>query len=201
MSRCGASTPTTGSTSRPTSGSRRRARCGVPTGSTSCTPRAQASPIPTKRGDESARTSPSCTRPRCYARVSSHCSTRSAPTRSRWRSRRTPRRTGSSSSSTASGSLTTSPSASRSIGCSGASRSPIPTSTPCASSAPSPTNSVAFEDSEAGTQSAVSAGLFVIAAPGPMTITHDLSAAHMQIDGFDDVTLADVARALEGARS
>jgi HAD superfamily hydrolase (TIGR01509 family) len=63
-----------------------------------------------------------------------------------------------------------------------------------------PGGSVAFEDSEAGTQSAVSAGLFVIAAPGPMTITHDLSAAHMQIDGFDEFTLADVARALEGAR-
>ena len=64
-----------------------------------------------------------------------------------------------------------------------------------------PQHSVAFEDSEAGTQSAVSAGLFVIAAPGPMTVTHDLRAAHMQIEGFEDFTLAEVARALEGARS
>ena len=63
-----------------------------------------------------------------------------------------------------------------------------------------PGGSVALEDSEAGTQSAVTAGLFVIAAPGPMTITHDLRAAHMQIDGFGQFTLADVARALEGAR-
>jgi putative hydrolase of the HAD superfamily len=64
-----------------------------------------------------------------------------------------------------------------------------------------PRESVAFEDSEAGTQSAASAGMFVIAAPGPMTITHDLRAAHMQIDGFEGFTLADVTRALEGARS
>jgi HAD superfamily hydrolase (TIGR01509 family) len=64
-----------------------------------------------------------------------------------------------------------------------------------------PCDSVAFEDSEAGTQSAVSAGLFVIAAPGPMTITHDLSAAHMLIDGFEGFTLADVARASDAARS
>ncbi len=64
-----------------------------------------------------------------------------------------------------------------------------------------PRCSVAFEDSEAGTQSAASAGLFVIAAPGPMTVSHDLSAAHLRIDTFEGFTLADVARALEVARS
>ena len=64
-----------------------------------------------------------------------------------------------------------------------------------------PHESVAFEDSEAGTQSAVSAGLFVIAAPGPMTRTHDLRAAHMVIDSFEGFTLADVARASDAARS
>ena len=65
----------------------------------------------------------------------------------------------------------------------------------------SPANSVAFEDSEAGTQSAVSAGLFVVAAPGPMTVTHDLSAADLRIDTFEGFTLSDVARALQVARS
>lgn len=60
--------------------------------------------------------------------------------------------------------------------------------------------SVAFEDSEAGTQSAASAGLFVIAAPGPMTTVHDLSAAHHQIDGFDGLTLAGVVAARMTAR-
>ncbi len=65
----------------------------------------------------------------------------------------------------------------------------------------SPTNSVAFEDSEAGTQSAVSAGLFVVVAPGPMTVTHDLSAADLRIDTFEGFTLSDVARALQVARS
>jgi putative hydrolase of the HAD superfamily len=65
----------------------------------------------------------------------------------------------------------------------------------------SPSDSVAFEDSEAGTQSAVSAGLFVVAAPAPMTVTHDLSAAHLRIDTFEGFTLSDVARALQVARS
>ena len=64
-----------------------------------------------------------------------------------------------------------------------------------------PTSSVAFEDSEAGTQSAASAGMFVIAAPGPMTAGHDLSAAHLRIDGFEGFTLLDVARASDAARS
>jgi HAD superfamily hydrolase (TIGR01509 family) len=64
-----------------------------------------------------------------------------------------------------------------------------------------PAESVAFEDSEAGTQSAVSAGLFVVAAPGPMTVTHDLSAADLRIDTFEGFTLSDVARALQVARS
>ena len=60
---------------------------------------------------------------------------------------------------------------------------------------------VAFEDSEAGTQSACAAGLFVVAAPGPITLSHDLGAAHLRIDTFEGFTLADVARALELARS
>jgi putative hydrolase of the HAD superfamily len=64
-----------------------------------------------------------------------------------------------------------------------------------------PTSSVAFEDSEAGTQSAASAGMFVIAAPGPMTAGHDLTAAHLRIDGFDAFTLLDVARASHAAWS
>lgn len=64
-----------------------------------------------------------------------------------------------------------------------------------------PEDSLAFEDSDAGTQSAVSAGLFVVAAPGPMTVTHDLSAAHLRIDTFEGLTLGDVARALQVARS
>jgi HAD superfamily hydrolase (TIGR01509 family) len=64
-----------------------------------------------------------------------------------------------------------------------------------------PTSSVAFEDSEAGTQSAAAAGLFVIAAPGPMTLGHDLRAAHLVIDGFEGFTLLDVARASDAARS
>jgi HAD superfamily hydrolase (TIGR01509 family) len=63
------------------------------------------------------------------------------------------------------------------------------------------TRSVAFEDSEAGSRSAAAAGLFVIAAPGPMTAAHDLTAAHLQIDGFDGFTLLEVTRALSGARS
>jgi HAD superfamily hydrolase (TIGR01509 family) len=64
-----------------------------------------------------------------------------------------------------------------------------------------PANSVAFEDSEAGTRSAASAGMFVIAAPGPMTAGHDLTAAHLRIEGFDAFTLLDVARASAAAWS
>jgi HAD superfamily hydrolase (TIGR01509 family) len=71
----------------------------------------------------------------------------------------------------------------------------------CALLGGDPHGSVAFEDSEAGTQSAASAGLFVVAAPGPMTVSHDLSTAHLRIDTFEGFTLADLARALEGARS
>lgn len=64
-----------------------------------------------------------------------------------------------------------------------------------------PVRSVAFEDSEAGTRAAAAAGLFVVAAPGPMTSAHDLTAAHLQIDGFDRFTLADLTRALASARA
>jgi len=56
-----------------------------------------------------------------------------------------------------------------------------------------PKSSVAFEDSESGTQSAASAGLFVVAAPGPMTQSHDLSAAHLRIDSFEGFRLEDLA--------
>ena len=63
----------------------------------------------------------------------------------------------------------------------------------CRELAAEPTSSVAFEDSEAGTQSAAAAGMFVIAAPGPMTLGHDLRAAHLVIDGFEDFAFADLA--------
>ena len=78
---------------------------------------------------------------------------------------------------------------------------PDPYLTACRLLDAAPTSSVAFEDSEAGTQSAASTGMFVIAAPGPMTAGHDLRAAHLRIDGFEGFTLLDVARASDAARS
>jgi beta-phosphoglucomutase-like phosphatase (HAD superfamily) len=52
---------------------------------------------------------------------------------------------------------------------------------------------VAFEDSATGVRSAVAAGLYTVACPGPLTTTHDLSPADLVVDTLEHVTLDDLA--------
>jgi HAD superfamily hydrolase (TIGR01509 family) len=60
-----------------------------------------------------------------------------------------------------------------------------------------PAFSVAFEDSTTGTASAVAAGLFTIACPGPLTEGHDLGAAHWLVRSHDDLSLVSVVQRFE----
>lgn len=66
---------------------------------------------------------------------------------------------------------------------------PAPFAEACARIGAAPHEVVAFEDSAVGVASAVAAGCFTIACPCPLTLDHDLSAAHARIDSHADVTL------------
>jgi HAD superfamily hydrolase (TIGR01509 family) len=64
-----------------------------------------------------------------------------------------------------------------------------------------PDHSIAFEDSTTGTASAVSAGLFTIVCPGPLTVRHDLGLAHMNVSSHEELSLASVCTAFEAWRA
>jgi HAD superfamily hydrolase (TIGR01509 family) len=63
-----------------------------------------------------------------------------------------------------------------------------------------PTRSVAFEDSATGVKSAVAAGLYTVACPGPLTVGHDVSAADRIVASLDEVSL-DALTAAMAARA
>jgi HAD superfamily hydrolase (TIGR01509 family) len=71
----------------------------------------------------------------------------------------------------------------------------------CAAVDADPTCSVAFEDSHLGVTSAVAAGLYTVAVPGPMSVNHDVSAADAVVTSLADVTLPDLAAAVQARRS
>ena len=55
---------------------------------------------------------------------------------------------------------------------------------------------MAFEDSTTGVASAVAAGLFTVACPGPLTVGHDVAAADLVVSSLEEVTLASLAAAV-----
>lgn len=59
-----------------------------------------------------------------------------------------------------------------------------------------PRASVAIEDSSVGVRAAVASGCLTVACPGPLTVGHDLSAAHLVVESHHDITLARLADAL-----
>lgn len=63
-----------------------------------------------------------------------------------------------------------------------------------------PECSVAFEDSATGVRSAVAAGLFTVACPGPLTATHDLSPADLVVDSLEHVSVDTLADAVARGR-
>lgn len=67
---------------------------------------------------------------------------------------------------------------------------PAPYREACESLGARPSFSVAFEDSVTGTSSAVAAGLFTVACPGPITRGHDLDAAHLVVRSHTALSLA-----------
>ncbi|CAB4857703.1 unannotated protein [freshwater metagenome] len=73
---------------------------------------------------------------------------------------------------------------------------PAPYLQACAALGAEPSRSIAFEDSATGVASARAAGMYTIACPGPLTLGHDLSAAHRIIGSHAELTLADLAHAV-----
>jgi HAD superfamily hydrolase (TIGR01509 family) len=55
-----------------------------------------------------------------------------------------------------------------------------------------PAEAIAIEDSTAGVQAAKAAGLYCVAVPGPMTLTHDLSRADLILGSLAERSLASV---------
>jgi hypothetical protein len=47
----------------------------------------------------------------------------------------------------------------------------------------------------------VSAGLFTIVCPGPLTVRHDLGLAHMNVSSHEELSLASVCTAFEAWRA
>ncbi len=66
---------------------------------------------------------------------------------------------------------------------------PEPFLAACARVGARPDRAVAFEDSATGVASAVAAGLFTVACPGPLTAGHDISAADLVVTSLEEVTL------------
>jgi HAD superfamily hydrolase (TIGR01509 family) len=75
---------------------------------------------------------------------------------------------------------------------------PEPFLAACARVGARPGRAVAFEDSATGVASAVTAGLFTVACPGPLTAGHDISAADLVVASLEEVTLAGLEAALSG---
>ena len=74
---------------------------------------------------------------------------------------------------------------------------PAPYREACEALGARPERSVAFEDSTTGTLSAAAAGLFTIACPGPLTVGHDLSAAHVRVQSHEELSFATICTAFE----
>jgi HAD superfamily hydrolase (TIGR01509 family) len=66
---------------------------------------------------------------------------------------------------------------------------PAPFREACLALGVSPVDTIAFEDSMTGVQSAVGAGCFTVGCRGPLTFAHDLSAAHRLVGSLSEVTL------------
>ena len=77
---------------------------------------------------------------------------------------------------------------------------PAPFAEACAALGADPHMSVAFEDSITGVASATAAGLFTVACAGPLSLTHDLSAADVVIDSHEEISLSDLGEALAARR-
>lgn len=75
---------------------------------------------------------------------------------------------------------------------------PAPYLEACAAMGADPTRSVAFEDSATGVRSARAAGLYTVACAGPLTLGHDLSAAHRVITSHTEINLTELGSALRG---
>ncbi len=75
---------------------------------------------------------------------------------------------------------------------------PAPFRQACLALGVSPAQSVAIEDSSVGVRSAVAAGLFTVACPGPLTLGHDLSSAHWIVDSHHEITLETLADLIVG---
>lgn len=57
---------------------------------------------------------------------------------------------------------------------------------------------IAFEDSHTGSLAAQRAHLHVVAAPGPATVHHDFSPAHLKVASLADVSLDELCARFEG---
>jgi HAD superfamily hydrolase (TIGR01509 family) len=74
---------------------------------------------------------------------------------------------------------------------------PAPYREACEALGARPGHSIAFEDSTTGTTSAVSAGLFTIVCPGPLTVGHDLGLAHLRVHSHEELSLASICTEFE----
>ena len=73
---------------------------------------------------------------------------------------------------------------------------PEPFLAACARLGARPERSVAFEDSFTGVASAVAAGLYTVACPGPLTVGHDVGAADLVVSSLEEVTVASLVAAM-----
>jgi HAD superfamily hydrolase (TIGR01509 family) len=73
---------------------------------------------------------------------------------------------------------------------------PEPFLAACAGLGARPGRSVAFEDSFTGVASAVAAGLYTVACPGPLTVGHDVGAADLVVSSLEQVALASLQAAV-----
>jgi HAD superfamily hydrolase (TIGR01509 family) len=70
----------------------------------------------------------------------------------------------------------------------------------CAELGADPAFAVALEDSRHGVAAAKAAGMAVVAVPGHVTASHDLSAADLVVGSLEDVTVADLAALVADGR-
>ena len=77
---------------------------------------------------------------------------------------------------------------------------PEPYLTAVAAVAATPERSVAFEDSLPGLRSAMAAGLYSVAIPGPMSSGHDLAGADRTVASLAEVALDDLGHAVHARR-
>ncbi len=73
---------------------------------------------------------------------------------------------------------------------------PAPFRMACQALGVDPGRSVAIEDSAVGVRSAVAAGCVTVACPGPLTLGHDVSAAHWVVASHREITFPALARVM-----